>query len=106
MVEDNGLAWYHLAICQGMNDPKPDGDPNKHKDYFYEEYESDPVVAKVMDDICLSCPVRAACLREGVENKEWGLWGGVFLNNGKMDPARNEHKTEEVWERIRGGIGG
>lgn len=104
MVEDTDLSWYHLAVCQGMNDPQPDSDAHQHKDYFYEEYEADPVVAQVMDSICFSCPVRASCLREGIENKEWGLWGGVFLMNGKMDESRNAHKTEETWDEVKAGI--
>lgn len=104
MQPDNELRWYHLAICQGMNDKDSEKNTEPHKDYFYEEYESDPVVAELMDGICLSCPVRASCLREGVENKEYGLWGGVYLDNGKVDEAKNAHKTEDIWEQIRGGI--
>jgi hypothetical protein len=103
-MSEPDLHWYHLAICQGMNDKNSDKNDEPHKDYFYEEYESDPVVAKNMDSICLSCPVRASCLREGVENKEFGLWGGVFLERGVPDEAKNAHKTQDVWDQIRGGI--
>jgi hypothetical protein len=90
---DDDLEWYHLAICQGMK-----------TNWFYDDYEADPVFAKTMDDICLSCPVRKMCLREGVENREDGLWGGVFLDKGKTDKAKNAHKTEEVWDEIRENI--
>jgi WhiB family transcriptional regulator, redox-sensing transcriptional regulator len=93
MLEDDSLEWYHLSVCRGME-----------TNYFYDDYESDPLFAKVMDGICLSCPVRKMCLRWGVENSEYGLWGGVFLNNGKTDKARNAHKTEDIWSEIRGGI--
>lgn len=93
--EDAELEWYHLSVCQGMQ-----------TNYFYDDYEADPLFAQVMDSICLACPVRAMCLREGVENQEYGLWGGVYLNNGKTDEARNAHKTEDIWEQIRGGIRG
>lgn len=110
MLEDNeDIEWYHLAICQGMNDrpkPKPGQPRKKYVDKFYEGYEDDPVFAANMDSICLSCPVRAMCLREGIENNEYGLWGGVYLTNGKMDPARNAHKTDDIWEQIRSGISG
>ena len=95
LENDEDLEWYHLSVCQGMR-----------TNWFYDDYEADPMFAAVMDSICLSCPVRALCLREGVENQEYGLWGGVYLNNGKMDDARNAHKTEDIWERIRGGIVG
>jgi hypothetical protein len=97
MLEDDDLNWWHLAICQGMNDKRPDDEPHQHKDYFYDEYEKDPVMAKVMDSICMSCPVRQQCLRDGIENGEYGLWGGIFLDNGKIDKTRNAHKTDETW---------
>lgn len=93
MLEDDDLEWGHLAVCQGMK-----------TNWFYDDYEADPLFAQMMDGICLSCPVRQLCLRDGVEDNEYGLWGGVFLNNGKMDKSRNAHKTEEVWAKIRGGI--
>lgn len=95
MLEDETVEWYHLGVCRGMP-----------TNYFYDDYETDPVFAKTMDAICLSCPVRNMCLREGVDNNEYGLWGGIFLNNGKPDKSRNAHKTEDIWEVIRGGLGG
>lgn len=93
MEEDDALSWYHLAVCNGME-----------TNWFYDDYEDDEVFAAVMDSICLSCPVRAICLREGIENKEYGLWGGVYLNNGKIDQARNAHKTNDIWEAIKSGV--
>jgi hypothetical protein len=101
---DDDLSWYHLAICKGMNDRRNKDEAEPHLDYFYEGYEDDPVFAATMDSICLSCPVRALCLREGVENGEYGLWGGVYLDNGKPDQKKNAHKTDEVWAKIRAGI--
>lgn len=95
MLEDNEdeLEWYHISVCKGMK-----------TNWFYDDYEADSMFASVMDSICLSCPVRAMCLREGVSNQEYGLWGGVYLNNGKTDEARNSHKTDEVWEEIKAGL--
>lgn len=93
--EDKELEWWHISVCQGMN-----------TNWFYDDYESDPVFAKVMDGICASCPVRAICLREGVEGNEYGLWGGVYLSNGRPDPTRNAHKDEDAWQEIRGAISG
>lgn len=91
--DDDDLNWYHLSICRNMD-----------TNWFYDDYENDPVFAGIMDDICISCPVRSMCLREAVENNEYGLWGGVYLNNGKSDPARNAHKTDDVWAIIRGAM--
>lgn len=90
MLDDTELKWYNLAVCQGM----------KLK-WFYEDYEADPVFATTMDSICMSCPVRALCLREAVERGETGLWGGVYLDKGKTDTAKNAHKTKETWDKIK-----
>lgn len=87
--------WYHVGICRGMK-----------TNWFYDDYESDSLFAEVMDTICMSCPVRALCLREGIENQEYGLWGGVYLNNGKTDEARNAHKSDDIWKEIRRSLGG
>ena len=90
-VED--LEWQDLAVCKGQDIA-----------LFHEKYESSPRIAKIVDDMCLSCPVQRQCLQTGIENNEWGVWGGVFLSNGKMDAAKNSHKTPEVWERIKEGL--
>ena len=89
---DDEIEWYHISVCQGMK-----------TNYFYDDYEADPIFASVMDSICLSCPVRKMCLREGVANKEYGLWGGVYLTNGKIDKQKNQHKTDDAWEGIANG---
>lgn len=33
--------------------------------------------------VCGGCGVRALCLELGVRRSEWGVWGGVLLENGK-----------------------
>lgn len=72
---------------------------------FYDNYESSESVAKSIDEACLSCPVLAQCLERGVENNEWGVWGGIYLTSGKTDRSKNLHKTQEVWNSIRERIG-
>lgn len=89
------LEWQDLALCEGMP-----------TNMFYDDYESDVQVAKIVDEACLSCPVMAQCLERGVENGEWGVWGGVYLVSGKQDKNRNAHKTADIWEAIRERIGG
>lgn len=83
MVNED-LHWYHLAICHNMD-----------INWFYDDYEDDPVFAKTIDNICYSCPVRNICFNEGVKNKESGVWGGVYLTAGKPDNAKNSHKSNE-----------
>ena len=45
------------------------------------------------------CPVAKDCLLAGVENSEYGVWGGVYLSLGKIDKTRNAHKTQEFWKK-------
>jgi hypothetical protein len=33
-------------------------------------------------------------------NKEFGVWGGVYLNLGRVDKSANSHKTDEVWQAL------
>lgn len=84
------LEWRDLFLCHGMD-----------TNMFFDDYESDEQVAKVVDELCLSCPVVKQCLQDGVENKDWGVWGGVFLISGKPNEARNAHKTPEFWSELR-----
>ena len=88
------LEWQDLAICDGMP-----------TNLFYDDYESSESVAKMVDQACLSCPVMAQCLQQGVDNGEWGVWGGIYLAGGTPDQNRNKHKTEDIWNEIREHIG-
>lgn len=83
-------AWQDFAMCRGWP-----------ISLFHEAYESSKRTAKEVDQMCLSCPVRAMCLAAGVENNEWGVWGGVYLIAGRADEAKNDHKTPDIWEKIR-----
>lgn len=89
------LEWQDLSLCigQDVND-------------FYDNYESDENVAFPVDEMCLSCPVMAQCLQEGLSNSEWGVWGGIYLTSGKVDKNRNSHKSKETWARIKEKLGG
>lgn len=92
-LDADDLTWQDLAICTGQ----PIG-------RFHEGYESNQRTARITDAMCLSCPVRKECLQAGIEGNEWGVWGGVFLVNGRMDATKNAHKTQETWDEIREGI--
>lgn len=89
-LDEATLSWHQLAFCKGMS-----------LNWFYEGYEDDEELAKAMDEICLSCPVMNECLMEATDNKDFGLRGAIYLNNGKPDKMRNQHKTPEVWARIQ-----
>jgi hypothetical protein len=86
-IDPEAAEWEDLALCPGM-DPE----------LFFDKYESSPSVARTIDNLCQSCPVKKMCFQEGIDNNEWGVRGGFFLINGKVDKNRNAHKTDE-WKR-------
>ena len=81
--------WYTEARCKELD-----------VSLFFEKYEQDADMARTMDKVCLSCPVIKDCFEAGCETNSWGLWGGVFLVEGKPDPARNAHKDQETWDEV------
>jgi hypothetical protein len=89
-IDLEDLEWPPFALCKGL-------DTNT----FYDLYEQDEFIAKATDELCSSCPVRKQCLRQGIENSEWGVWGGLYLVAGKPDKNRNSHKTAEDWKEVR-----
>jgi hypothetical protein len=42
----------------------------------------------------------------GIENSEWGVWGGCSLTAGKPDNNKNSHKTKQDWDTVRSVING
>ena len=89
-LDKEDFQWWHLAVCDGMD-----------TNLFYDKYEADHNIAKSIDEACLSCPVINVCYREGKNNNEYGVWGGVYLNSGSVDRARNSHKTPDTWKRLK-----
>jgi hypothetical protein len=89
-IDELDLKWYHFAACNNMP-----------INWFYDEYESDKETAKQVDQVCLHCPVIKQCHKEGVQNKEKGVWGGVFMDLGRPDKQHNEHKDPETWKRLK-----
>ena len=102
--DEDQFNWKDLAACKGMT-PKALGIPPE-EDWFFDGYESNKKTAVQVDQICLSCPVQAACYDEGVSTKSEGVWGGVYLNaQGRPDLAHNNHKTPDIWKAIEEKIG-
>lgn len=81
--------WLSEALCAGTD-----------TELYFDRYENHPNIAKEIDRQCLSCPVMKECFDHGVKTESYGVWGGIFLNEGKLDNVRNSHKTQEVWERV------
>lgn len=93
-IDPEDLRWYHLAACNGSV-------TSVENDIFFDVYESDQVAAIQTDQMCLHCPVVKQCLQYAVENKMTGVWGGIYLNNGRTDKKYNVHKTPEIWKALK-----
>lgn len=86
MVDD---SWKKSAACK-------DYDVN----LFFDKYEEQLELRPAMDKICRECPVANICFAVGISQKEWGLWGGVYMENGKISREFNRHKTKKIWSEV------
>jgi len=93
-IDPEDFTWEQLAACNNME-----------VNWFYDDYENDPVIARNAEEICKNCPVLRPCAEQAIDAKEEGLWGGIYWNNGKVDKVRNKHKTPEDWEWLEQQIG-
>ncbi len=89
-LEEDNLNWWDIAACKGID-----------TNLFYDTYENDINIAKNIDEACLSCPVLKICYQSGIDNQEYGVWGGVYLSSGQIDKTKNLHKTKETWKKLR-----
>lgn len=91
-IDPEDFDWQLLSLC-GESDFIPND--------FYDKYEESAEHAKLIDSMCLSCPVIKECGKSAMINKETGVWGAIYWDGtGKKDEKKNEHKTDEVWARI------
>ena len=79
-------------------------DQSKCLDYdtnlFFDKYEEDESIRPSIDLLCSQCPVRKTCFAVAISNKEWGVWGGVYLEGGEISREFNKHKTKKDWGRV------
>lgn len=78
--------WKENATCK-------DYDTN----LFFDKYEEDVNLRLAIDKLCSDCPLSQLCFSVGVSQKEWGVWGGVYLENGKISREFNKHRTRTDW---------
>lgn len=78
--------WKNNASCQ-------DYDTN----LFFDKYEEDINIRPAIDKICSECPVAKQCFAVGISQKEWGVWGGIYMENGKISREFNRHRSKEEW---------
>ena len=78
--------WKDNALCLGLDNS-----------LFFDTYEEDVDVRPIIDSLCSRCPVAKKCFAVGVSAKEWGIWGGVYLENGEISREFNNHRTKIGW---------
>jgi signal transduction histidine kinase len=85
--------WKDDALCL-------DYDTN----IFFEKYEDDELLRPAVDKLCSMCPVAKMCFAVGVSQKEWGIWGGVYLESGQISKEFSKHKSKidwaNTWQRL------
>jgi len=64
---------------------------------FFDNYEDNETLRESIDTLCKSCPVQKVCFANGVSGKEWGVWGGIYLENGEISREFSKHRTKEQW---------
>lgn len=78
--------WKDDSACLGME-----------VDLFFDIYEENEDKRPEIDAICKECPVRKICFANGISGKEWGVWGGVYLQDGEISREFNRHKGKQDW---------
>ncbi len=64
---------------------------------FFDKYEDHEESRKGIYSLCKQCPVKKLCFANGISGKEWGVWGGVYLEGGEVSREFNKHKTKQDW---------
>ena len=78
--------WKDEASCLGLE-----------TNLYFEEYEDKLELRNAIDKICMQCPVKKICFANGISGKEWGVWGGVYLEGGEISREFNRHKSKQDW---------
>jgi hypothetical protein len=78
--------WKNEGLCLGYD-----------TDIFFDKYENDESLRAGVDALCNTCPVQRQCFAVGISGKEWGVWGGIYIENGEISREFNRHKTKVNW---------
>lgn len=78
--------WKDDADCLGLD-----------TNIFFDKYEDDMQSRLMVDALCKTCPVARQCFAVGVSSKEWGVWGGIYLEGGEISKEFTSHKTKQEW---------
>ncbi len=64
---------------------------------FFDKYEEDETLRPAVDKLCSECLVSKTCFAVGISTKEWGVWGGVYLEGGVISKEFNSHRSQQDW---------
>jgi hypothetical protein len=64
---------------------------------FFDKYEENESLRPAIDKLCAECPLARQCFAVAVSQKEWGVWGGIYVENGKISREFNKHRTKADW---------
>jgi len=78
--------WKDRAACK-------DYDTN----LFFDKYEENEALRPAIEKVCSECPVARICFAQGVSQKEYGVWGGVYLDKGKVSREFGRHRSKKDW---------
>ena len=82
----NQHSWKDEAECLGFD-----------TNLYFDKYEETESIRPAIDQKCRLCPVVRQCFAVGVSSKEWGVWGGIYLEGGDISREFNKHKSKEDW---------
>lgn len=79
--------WKEDAACKDLD-----------VNLFFDKYEEEPDLRPAIEEFCFNCPIVRQCFAVGVSQKHIGVWGGVYLENGKVSREFGRHKTKQQWQ--------
>lgn len=80
--------WMKFGSCVGSPDPER----------YFDKYLKNPTVALQVQKMCVDCPVRTECFNYGVTSKSTGVWGGLWLQTGKVIKKLDSILSSYYWE--------
>jgi hypothetical protein len=81
--------WQEKAKCLNLD-----------TNIFFDKYEEDVGLRFAVDKLCSECPVRKECVAYAVSRQEWGVWGGIYFEKGKISKEFNDHKKNDDWFEV------
>ena len=78
--------WTKNSLCLNLD-----------TNFFFDKYEENVDIRSGVDSLCKKCPAQRECLANAVSRQEWGVWGGVYFEKGKISKEFNSHKNKEDW---------